>query len=151
MNIDKNKLKNGLWYEGKNGEFIPHDGKYEPPENAYTYHVCFPMELTEEIYIIRDDNGNIVDKPIGDRRLMTAHTHIGGGNSDVIIAMVQSGDYTLSEALAVFGNACERCMNALCYKYLNGKEGYPEHSEQWKRCNTVCDFCRDTKEREENA
>ena len=67
---------------------------------------------------------------------------IGGGNQEVIMAMVNSGDYALEEALVVYSSACERCMNVLAYKYLNGKDGYPEHSEEWEKCNTVCDFCR---------
>lgn len=70
------------------------------------------------------------------------NTTIGGGNQEVIMAMVNSGDYALEEALVVYSSACERCMNVLAYKYLNGKDGYPEHSEEWEKCNTVCDFCR---------
>ena len=68
---------------------------------------------------------------------------IGGGNEDVVLAMANSGDYSLSEAIAVFGNACERYMNVLAYKYLNGADGYPEYSEEWKKANIVCDFCRE--------
>ena len=71
------------------------------------------------------------------------NTSIGGGNQDVIMAMVNSGDYTLPEALVVFASACERCMNVLAYKYLNGADGYAEHSEEWEKCNTKCDFCVD--------
>lgn len=74
--------------------------------------------------------------------LIDFNTTIGGGNEKVILAMVNSGDYRLGEALAVWSNACERCMNVLAYKYLNGKDGYEEHSEEWEKCNTVCDFCR---------
>lgn len=74
--------------------------------------------------------------------LIDFHTTIGGGNEDVVLAMVNSGDYRLSEAIAVFGNACERCMNVLAYKYLNGADGYEEYSEEWHKTNTVCDFCK---------
>ena len=142
MNIDKKRLKMGLWYEGKDGEFIPHNDSIDPPENAYTYHSCFPLSLEENVYIIRDGNGETINAPIGDRRLFTGHINIGGGNSDVILAMANSGDYTLPEAITVFGFACERCANVLAYKYLKGKDGYPEHSKQWNQCNTKCDFCR---------
>ena len=38
---------------------------------------------------------------------------------------------------------CERCMNVLAYKYLNGKDGYEEYSEEWLKCPTVCQFCKD--------
>lgn len=74
--------------------------------------------------------------------ILTGSTHISRGSEDVILAMVNSGDYTLSEAIIVYASACERCMNVLCYKYLDGKDGYPEYSEEWKKCNTVCDFCK---------
>ena len=26
---------------------------------------------------------------------------------------------------------------------MNGADGYPEYSEEWKKCNTICDFCND--------
>lgn len=143
MKIDKSHLKMGIWYEDKDGNVIPHNDAVSPPENAYTYHTCFPLELCEDVYLIRNDDGNIINKPISDRKLISFHSHIGGGNSDVIMAMVNSGDYTLPEAISVFGFACERCMNVLTYKYLNGKDGYPEHSEQWDACNTKCYFCED--------
>ena len=144
MKIDKNRLKLGIWYEGKNGEYIPYDGaNFDPPKDAYTYHASFPLEVSEKIYIVRDENGKIVDKPFNERHLMTGTSSIGRCTCDVILAMANSGDYTLPEAIAVYSNACERCMNVLTYKYLNGKRGYPEYSEQWERCGTVCDFCRE--------
>ena len=34
-------------------------------------------------------------------------------------------------------------MNVLLYKYLDGKDGYEEFSEEWQKCNTVCDWCKD--------
>lgn len=82
------------------------------------------------------DNGTSIT------HLIDCNTSIGGGNQDVILAMVNSGDYTLNEALVVFAFSCERCMNVLAFKYLNGKDGYEEYSDEWKKCNTVCDFCR---------
>lgn len=73
------------------------------------------------------------------------HTTIGGGNVDIILGMVRSGDYSLQEALVTWATACEKCMNTLAYKYTNGDDGYAEYSDKWKRCNTVCDFCKDMK------
>ena len=64
-------------------------------------------------------------------------------DQDTIIAMVNSGDYTLSEALIVYSEACERCMNVLVYKYTNCKDGYPEFSDEWKKAGTCCQFCKD--------
>lgn len=185
MKIDKTKLKNGIWYEDANGNRIEHDeNSVEAPIGAYTYHSCFPLQVTESIYTChseeeknkckhkrkfhKKDNGlvkgykgrictacgchqtrkwyqfwgNNWDCGSTITPLIDFHTTIGGGNEDVILAMANSGDYTLSEAITVFGNACERCMNVLAYKYLNGKDGYEEYSEEWKKANTVCDFCK---------
>lgn len=78
--------------------------------------------------------------------LMDGHCTIGGGNQDVILAMANSGDFTLAEALVVWASSCERCMNVLAHKYTDGKDGYEEYSEEWRKCGTVCDFCAGEKE-----
>lgn len=62
--------------------------------------------------------------------------------SDVIVAMVNSGDYTLEQAIWICAKSCERCMNVLSDKYCH-RDGYAEFSDEWKKCNTVCDFCKD--------
>lgn len=142
MNIDKDKLKLGLWYEDKDGNRIQHDpDQVDPPENAVTYKVCFPLEIIEKTYkLLKDEDGKFNGKT---KELFSFSTHIGSGNSDVILGMVNSGDYTLPEALVVYANACERCMNVLAHRYAN--DGYEEFSEEWLNCNTVCDYCRDLK------
>lgn len=126
-----------IWYEDKDGKIIEF-GDRVPDRNeivGLTYHCMFPLEITEHIYSITDD---------GDyKHLMDMNTNIGGGNQEVIIAMVNSGEYSLSEALALWSQSCERCMNVLAYKYTDGKDGYAEHSEEWEKCNTVCRFCED--------
>nr|DAO07742.1 MAG TPA: hypothetical protein [Caudoviricetes sp.] len=186
MNIDKEKLKLGIWYEDENGNVInqKEDLMCKAPEKARTYHCCFPLQITECIYAVhsksqketckhkrkywKKDTGLIKGlkghictncgcsqtrkwwQPWGRKwdygtditSLIDLHTSIGGANQDVIMAMVNSGDYTLQEALVVFSTACERCMNALAYKYLNGAYGYEEYSDEWKKCNTECDFCK---------
>ncbi len=75
--------------------------------------------------------------------LITGNRSLSDLSGKCVVAMVNSGDYTLSEALVVMATSCERCMNVLLYKYLNGEDGYEEYSEEWKKANTVCDFCRD--------
>ncbi len=60
---------------------------------------------------------------------------------DLVLSLVNSGEYTLSEAIIIGSNCCERCLNVLIYSYVNKKDGYPENSEEWKECNTKCDFC----------
>ena len=137
MNIDKTKLHMGLWFEDEDGNYIPYDGVVDDyPKPARSYHVSFPLEVREEIWLINEDKKKNAKPDV------TFTCHIGKGNEDVILAMANSGDYTLSEAIAVLANACERCMNVLTYKYLNGKDGYPEHSDEWKKANTVCNYCR---------
>jgi hypothetical protein len=34
-------------------------------------------------------------------------------------------------------------MNVLVHKYTNGEDGYAEHSEEWDKCGTVCNFCKE--------
>lgn len=67
--------------------------------------------------------------------------HLSKDHEKYIVAMVNSGDYTLSEAIIIYATACERCQNALDYKYSGGTEGYPEDSDEYRNCNTSCDFC----------
>ena len=134
MNIDKSKLKTGIWYEDADGNYLPAEGDTMTiPIGAVTKHVSFPLEVREEIYAI--ENGQM-------KRILTGCTHIGGGNGDVIVGMVNSGEYTLSEAISVYANCCERCANVLAWKYTNGKDGYPEFSEEWHKARTMCDFCK---------
>lgn len=146
MKIDKNKLKVGIWYEDENGNYITSTESVDAPKEAVTCHVCFPLQIRTEHYRIQphvDPDGNVRRTYCGSDKVCTTSCHIGGGNAPVIMAMVNSGDYTLSEALAVYANACERCANVLAYKYLDGKDGYAEYSEEWKKCGTVCDYCID--------
>lgn len=134
MNVDKEILNRCIWYEDDEGnvktfDYVPE--RYEV--RGMTYHTLFPLEITENIYRITEDGQY---KHIGNINHI-----IGKSNEDVIVAMVNSGDYTLSEAIVLWSQSCERCMNVLAYKYLNGKEGYEEYSYEWEKCNTVCKFC----------
>lgn len=54
MNIDKAKLKLGIWYEDENGNVInqKEDLMWKTPEKARTYHSCFPLRITECIYAV---------------------------------------------------------------------------------------------------
>ena len=76
------------------------------------------------------------------RYAFSVNTTLGKFTQKCIVAMVNSGDFELDEALVVMANACERCMNTLLFKYLNGEDGYPEYSEEWYKANTCCDFCK---------
>lgn len=141
MKIDKKILNRCIWYEDIEGNVIDvPEGIVSPDIDVEhcTYHVLFPLEITEHIY-------SYDGKTHETHHILDANTHIGGGSQDVIMAMVNSGDYTLSEALVLWSQSCERCMNVLSYKYLDGKDGYPEYSDEWKRCGTTCKFCEHEK------
>lgn len=113
MNLDKIKSKEGIWYEDANGNYIPFSASSdEIPENAVTEHVCFPLEIRETIRSLRDCDGN----KITNGGSFTSRCHIGGGNSPVIMAMVQSGDFTLSTVVERF--ACSLVLYAAAYGKL---------------------------------
>ena len=135
MKIDKSKLPCGIWYEDEHGNIIPFNEGAEPPKEVVSRHVSFPLEVREEVWF----KGS---KRKDGRPDITWTTNIGAGNQDVILAMANSGEYTLVEAIALYASCCERCMNALAYEYLDGQEGYEEYSDEWKKCNTVCRYCK---------
>jgi hypothetical protein len=146
MKIDKNNLPLGLWWEDKDGNRIQCDGRASAPSIAITAHKCFPLEIRTEHYRLHDyenPDGRTSRTYHGSDRVLTTSCHIGGGNEPIILAMANSGDYTLSEALCIYAHCCERCANVLAHKYLNGADGYPEFSDEWKKCGTVCEFCKD--------
>ena len=75
--------------------------------------------------------------------LFTSNTHLGKYSQKCVVAMVNSGDYELDEALVINATACERCGNVLIHKYFNGEDGYEEYSEEWQNCETICQFWKD--------
>lgn len=148
-----------VWWEDAQGNVFEDDRLpiEEEKEKYPYYHTEFPCTLSHDMaeydYHPKGMQKLLINLPIIGKRiknkigktfkhLITFNTTYTSG-SDCIVAMVSSGDYTLEQAIWIYANACERCMNALCYKYLNGKEGYPEYSEEWQKCNTVCGFCRE--------
>lgn len=183
MNIDKNNLRLGIWYEDKDGNKYRSNGPEKPNESITSYHVCFPMEISERIEFYYN-NKDTCKHPLKSRKRTTGwvkgikgckcqncgktktgksyipfalmkweegnehhpvisrNTCLGTSSQDCVVAMVNSGDYKLDEALVIMATACERCMNVLEYKYLDGKEGYKEFSDEWKKANTECEFCK---------
>lgn len=164
MNIDLSKMMYS-WYEDETGKKYDLDAyadKYTLPDgHYYTLHSAFPLQFNEEIssyghrpkgklerwlcnhfpkYYERQSKKHRKDWTF--RPILTTSTAYAA-MSDCIVAMVNSGDYTLTQAVWIAANSCERCMNVLCYKYLNGADGYPEFSAAWKECNTCCEFCAD--------
>lgn len=73
----------------------------------------------------------------GSRHVMTVNN---GWSEDLVLAIANSGDWNLRDAILVVANSCERCMNALAHKY-GLKWGYPEFGDEWKKTGTSCEFC----------
>lgn len=135
MRIDKSKLKIGLWFTDADGNYIPYNGEVHP-EGAVYAHSCFPLEVREEIYRIRKDGG------YGDKdKVLTSCTNISRDSGQLLVAMVNSGDYDLYEAMGILARCCERCLNVIWNKYLPDIDGYAEFSEEWHKANTFCEFC----------
>ena len=170
MKIDYKRLNQKHWFEDADGnEIVCNENedktevikrKYKDSEVVY-YRRCFPLELHDYIdeYCYHPENPIIKflcrksklfykwisnGKPRTFKTILDGTTTFGGKwSQDCIVAMVNSGDFTLEQAIWVYANSCERCMNSLLYKYLNGADGYPEYSEEWQKCGTVCAFCTD--------
>lgn len=168
MIINLEKLKMGHWFEDEEGNIYDGTSDTLPKDKDYfTYHRIDPCAYIQEVDTYtchpeyeHENNSfyqamlhfkwfrNLMRKKYKEHRtfkpLFTSHTGFGAKFSqECIVAMVNSGDYTLAEAIYVYANACERCMNVLLYKYLDGKDGYEEFGEEWQKCNTVCDWCKD--------
>ena len=171
MKIDLTELNMYSWFEDEEGNvyencpsvslskdkpyFTYHVAEplcYSEPVDAYTYHPSYLHERNSFYQAMLSFKWfrNFMYKWMCKhpdkysrtfKRIFTGHTHMGKGNEEIILAMANSGDYTLSEAIYVYAKACERCANALAYKYLNGADGYEEYSEEWKKCNTSCRWC----------
>ena len=135
--IIKGRIQSGIWYTDDDGNVYPSTNEVAAPPGATYAHVKFPLQIREDIYRL-DSEGSYK----GDAKVLTTCTSLGRDSGRLAVAMVNSGDYDLSDALAVLDQACERCLNVLWDKYVPG-EGYPEGSEEWKACGTVCDFCRE--------
>lgn len=163
MLINYEKLKKRHWFEDENGNELPEenvDRIIKKGNKSVYYRRCFPLELHDTIDeycyhpkkpIIRFlckrsrkfRNWVSVGKDRTFKPIMDFTTSFGGAQSqECIVAMVNSGNFTLEQAIFVYATSCERCMNVLLYRYLNGIDGYEEFSEEWYKAGTVCDFCR---------
>lgn len=163
MKIDLTRMRTH-WFEDKDGNIIEEKENecvtQNTKEDILFYHVAWPCQFTETIdeYCWHPKNPIVKwlcknrkiykllskgkDKTF--KTIMTCNTGFGAKFSqECIVAMVNSGEYTLEQAIWVYTNACERCANVLLHKYLNGKEGYEEYSEEWKKAHASCQFCEE--------
>lgn len=170
MKIDLTKYKRHHWFEDEYGNVydamdanLPKDidyftyhcietNRYYDTLDEYTYHPEYLHEGNHFYhamlqfpwfykFMLRRMKKKGMQKTF--KRILTGNTCYGDWGAKCIAKMAESGDYTYGEAQYVFANSCERCMNVLLYKYLDGEDGYPWLSPEWLKCNTSCDFCRD--------
>lgn len=47
----------------------------------------------------------------------------------------------MDDAIILAATSCERCLNALLWRY-GCNDGYPPYSEQWNKTNTKCEICK---------
>ena len=170
MHINYTKLNKKHWFEDSDGnEIMTKENTFDQVQDIIKreisdsdnvfYKRCFPMELRESIdeYCYHPTNGLVKwlckknncfyrlvskGKDRTFKNIMTVTHSFGGDLSQrCIVAMVNSGNFTLEQAIWVFGNSCERCTNVLLYTYLNGEDGYEEYSDEWKKSGGSCAFC----------
>lgn len=163
MNIDLTKMRK-CWWEDEDGNIIEQaDNEVvskNNPKAKFMYSV-WPCQITQtmEIYDFHPNNDiqrllakvpyfkNLFIKKYGKtfRQAYTFNTtYSSPWAQKTIVAMVNSGDYTLEQAIWVFTTACERCMNVLINKYVPELgDGYEEGSEDWEKCGTSCIFCKE--------
>lgn len=128
-------------FQDKDGNFIVEpdfgaenmgDDFYEKSKTASYFTSRIPEELRTHIYRLNDD-GSQTD--IG--------SHGGTYSGELVVAIVNSGDYNYFQAVILAADTCERCLNVLLNKYMNeGDTGYEEFSEEWKKCGTQCAHCK---------
>lgn len=133
LNINKDDLQI-LWYENEEGDkYIPDFDEGMPddvPEGFDYQYSRFPEELTTTVLQINPDKTST--------EVMQGHST---WSEDLVLAMVESGDFTLSESIIVASESCGRCLNALYYQY-GLEDGFPEGSKEWRETNTECNFCK---------
>ena len=121
-----------LWYETEDGEkFVPPmDGPFPGIPEGFVYqHSQFPRILRHEVLKVRSDGTS-----------ENAGAISQSWSEDLVLALVRNG-YTLSEAILVAGNACERCMNVLADE-CGLDWGYAFGTDEYNKCSTECVLCR---------
>lgn len=123
-----------IWYEDDEGKIqapsIDQIKNYDNPKDAVYQLSRIPCRLDTMKILIKPDGTS------GARSTMTE-----GYPPDLALALTNSGDFTLGEAIIFSATVCERCMNALAYEY--GLDwGYPVDSQAYATCGTSCKLCK---------
>ena len=96
-----------LWYEDANGNPVPHDFKTCTHPKGARYQISqFPTTLYTKCYVLNEDGTS-----------QEGYTGSASYPEDLVLAMANSGDYTLGESILIAANACERCLNVLGHTY----------------------------------
>lgn len=140
VHLDKANLM-WLWFEDEHGNKVEcdcRDGSGPGPDSHPYAYSRFPREVTTHCYHRRTSDGGYGTKD----------AIFAGGSTwseDLVLAMATGANggrkFKLSDAILIGSQSCERCMNALAHHY-GLPWGYPEGSDQWKKCNTQCEMCR---------
>lgn len=138
-----------LWYEDEEGNRLPDRSEAEQmdgsfvPDGSHTQHSQFPTELRHNILVMNEDG---TSSSLGSM----SSTY----SSDLLTAMIRSGEWDAADAIQVAGQSCERCMNVLYDRY-GLEDGYPFGSDAYWRCGTRCTMCEhlvgDPREEDANA
>ena len=129
MHIDKEKHLKQLWYVDKDGV------ECEPDSSEDRYQVTrFPLELVTKYFrMIGKWPDNLSTRLVFEKKAFMTNL------DDLILAMANSGDYTLSEAIIIASITCGNCGKTLYEKYLGVTREYYEAPIE-------CVFCTDSQE-----
>ena len=140
-----------LWYEDEEGNFLGKPDYEKDPSDPFVgmgdrkkarYQVSrFPTSLRTSYVVIRDDGSS-----------GTVAAGESGWWEELVLAMATAKPplqkFRLSEAILIAATSCERCMNALAWRYgvtddEGRPHGYPEDSDDYRDTNTQCHFCNE--------
>lgn len=132
-----------MWLEDEDGNFLAEPdaddngdpfggewGKAIKSGKGKYYNVRFPFELRTFIHRLTEDGSEEVGS--------------SGGTFDgnLVVAIVNSGDYDYNQSVILAADSCERCLNVLLNRYIGDRDhGYEEFSEGWKKSGTQCRHC----------
>lgn len=144
MNIShvKKEIPPTLWYENPDGvRYVPTQDDLrnlaDPPEGFIYQLSRFPTTLEDTVLRLIRENGHIARS----EHVMTGHS---SWPEDLVLAMANSKMYSLSEAILVVAQSCERCMNAMAHEF-ELQWGYPANSDEWFNSGTRCMHCEEKK------
>ena len=117
-----------LWHEDDDNNRLDEDGDGIPDGARFQYSQ-FPATLHDSILRLNDD-GTSTEIMRGER----------GFPQDLVTEMVRSGEWDVGDAIMAAAQACERCLNALTFRYQRD-DGYEFGSSRYWQAATRCKMC----------